>query len=69
MKIFVIEDSGLIGTKLVKKLPQASHEALHRPSRASTPSPARECSTGVALSDLLAPIEQAQVSATGTRNE
>ena len=71
MKIVVIEGSGLIGTKLVKRLPEASHEviAAHRPTRASTPSPARECSTGVVLSGLLAPIKQAPVSARGTRNE
>jgi uncharacterized protein YbjT (DUF2867 family) len=28
MKIVVIEGSGLIGTKLVKRLPEASHEVI-----------------------------------------
>src|SRR5262245_33977554 len=52
---------------IMPEIHQATRSSLHRPTRASTPSPARECSTGVALS--LAPIKPAQVSARGTRNE
>lgn len=43
MKIVVIGGSGLIGTKLVKRVREAGHEImLRRPTRASTPSPARD---------------------------
>jgi predicted dinucleotide-binding enzyme len=65
MKIVVIEGRGLIGTKLVKRLPEASHEVI----AASPNSGVNTITAGVALSGLLAPIKQAPVSARGTRNE